>query len=142
MRHVVRFIALLGLVPAVTSAHHSFAMFDASKTLTLVGTFKKAELVNPHSWFWVVVPNDQGGSDLWGAEGGGPGSGSTLAKAAGMSIKDYFAPGQKVTMTIHPLKDGRMGGQLISLKFEDGRVYAQNTTTNNGNSDGNGDAGQ
>jgi hypothetical protein len=139
MRPVAPIIALLGLIAAAASAHHSFAMFDASKTVTLVGTFKKAELINPHSWFWIVVPNDQGGSDLWGAEGGGPASGSTLAKAAGMSIKDYFAPGQKVTMTLHPLKDGRMGGQLVSLKFEDGRVYEQNTTTNN---DSNGDAGR
>src|SRR5689334_21394124 len=31
-------------------AHHSFAMFDADKKVTLEGTVKEFQWTNPHSW--------------------------------------------------------------------------------------------
>ena len=113
----------LFLVQGDALAHHSFAMFDASKSVTIEGTFRKAELMNPHSWYWVDVLNADGSSDTWGAEGGGPSAVASLSRPEGMTIKEYFAPGQKVTMTLHPLKDGRKGGQLVRLEFADGRVF-------------------
>jgi hypothetical protein len=47
-------------VPAV--AHHSFAMFDAQKTVTLQGTVKEFEWVNPHSWLRVMVNDEKTGA--------------------------------------------------------------------------------
>jgi len=40
-------------VPAF--AHHSFAMFDQEKTITLKGTVKEFEWNNPHVWMRIMV---------------------------------------------------------------------------------------
>jgi hypothetical protein len=119
-------IGLIATFAAViASAHHALVIFDISRTVVLEGVVKKVDLVYPHSWFWIAVPNGHGGDDLWGIEAGGPASGAAFARLAGMPIKEYFAPGQKVAATFYPLKDGRKGGRLISIRFEDGRVYDQ-----------------
>jgi hypothetical protein len=59
--------AAIFTVPA--SAHHSFAMFDATKEVTMSGTVKEFEWTNPHSWLRVTV-NDQktGKPVLWALE--------------------------------------------------------------------------
>src|SRR5215472_1424486 len=62
--------AALYAFPAV--AHHSFAMFDANKTVTLQGTVKAFEWTNPHSWILVNVPNAQGRPEEWTIEAGAP----------------------------------------------------------------------
>ena len=112
-------VMLIALLGAAASAHHSFAMFDQTKTVVIAGTFKKAELSNPHTWYWVAEALPNGETKLWGAEGGGV----SQVNTGSMPMKEYFAPGQKVQMTLHPLRDGRAGGQLVSLRFEDGRVF-------------------
>ncbi|MEO6339511.1 MAG: DUF6152 family protein, partial [Caulobacteraceae bacterium] len=58
-------IFLMGLIAAVTAggsavAHHSFAMFDNTKEVTLVGTVKSFQWTNPHSWLQVVVAGPDG----------------------------------------------------------------------------------
>jgi len=45
------------LLVSSTSAHHSYAMFDGSKTLTVSGTVAKLEWANPHVFIWMYVPN-------------------------------------------------------------------------------------
>ena len=49
-------------------AHHSYAMFDLSTTLTVTGTVAKLERINPHVFVWVHVrnPGAAGGYDLYG----------------------------------------------------------------------------
>jgi hypothetical protein len=40
------------------SAHHSFAAeFDAQKPVTLKGTVVKWEMINPHGWITLAVPD-------------------------------------------------------------------------------------
>ena len=47
-------------------AHHSFAMFDAQKTVVLEGTVKQFEWVNPHSWLRIMVNDEKTGNQvLW-----------------------------------------------------------------------------
>lgn len=114
------------LAPAgMLQAHHSPAMFDVSKTVTLEGTLKLAELTSPHAWFWVSVPKENGEAQLWGGESGAGGGNviAAVARKSNMSVREFFAPGQKVTMTIHPLRDGRPGGEVVSIRFRDGRAY-------------------
>ena len=66
-------VAALALtVPA--SAHHSFAMFDAEKTVSVTGTVKEFEWVNPHSWLRVTVDDKATGRPAqWAFEMGSPG---------------------------------------------------------------------
>ena len=86
--------------PAI--AHHSGAMFDDKKEVTLTGVVKEFQYTNPHSWLLVDVKGNDGKVTTWGFEAEGP---STLQRA-GIRRSD-FAPGTPVTITGHPMKDGR-----------------------------------
>lgn len=107
--------ALLATAPAF--AHHSFSMFDAGKTVVLDGTVKEFELTNPHAWLYVVTKDAQGKVSEWGIEMGGPG-----AIARNGWNAETVKPGDKITVVIHPLKDGSLGGQYVNAKLPDGRV--------------------
>lgn len=117
---------LVGLAAAWASsayAHHSFAMFDGDKLLTLDGTIYSVEWKNPHGWFWIAVKNDKGDTDVWGLEGASAGQFTRL----GFSKSDFVA-GTKVKVEIHPLKDGRTGGQFLRMTFPDGRQVGSLST--------------
>src|SRR3712207_9332850 len=83
-------------------AHHSGAMFDEKKEATLSGVVKEFQYTNPHSWLLVDVKGQDGKVTTWGFEAEGP---STLLRA-GIRRSD-FAPGTQVTITGHPMRDGR-----------------------------------
>jgi hypothetical protein len=107
--------ALLLGSSAMLQAHHSFAMFDKSHTVTIVGTIKSVEWTNPHVWIWVSVPNAQGGMDDWGLESGGP------SQMNRMGIRRaVFTPGEKITVDVYPMKDGRVGGQFSKATLANG----------------------
>ena len=111
-------------VPAL--AHHSFAMFDASKTVTLDGTVKELEWTNPHSWIRVMVPDAAGKPMQWAIEMGSP------AQQARVGWRpDSVKPGDKVTVTMHPLKDGSRGGQFMSAILPSGQQLGQGGQRNN-----------
>ena len=99
-------------------AHHSAAMFDMSKTVTLQGTVKEFQYTNPHSWLQVLVPSPDGKTVEWGFETEGP---STLLRV-GIKLKT-FQPGDKVTIVAHPMRDGRPAGAWVSATKADGTVY-------------------
>jgi uncharacterized protein DUF6152 len=103
----------MGAVPAL--AHHSFAMFDAEKTVNLEGTVKEFQWTNPHAWIMLTVANDGAEAQHWAIEMNGPGG---LARQ-GWRPKT-LTPGMPVTMQIHPLRDGTTGGQFISIMLPDG----------------------
>jgi Family of unknown function (DUF6152) len=105
-------IALSG-IPA--SAHHSFAMFDAEKSVTLEGTIKEFQWTNPHSWIFLTVSNAQGKSEQWAIELGGP---AALARQGWVATT--LTPGMKVKTMIHPLRDGSNGGQYMAVMLPNG----------------------
>jgi hypothetical protein len=96
-------------------AHHSTAMFDSDKLVTLQGTVKEFQYSNPHSWLIVSVPDAAGKVVDWGFEAEGP---STLARAG--IRKATLLPGEKVTVKGRPLKDGRPGAALLDVTKADG----------------------
>jgi hypothetical protein len=106
-------LAAAGAPPAF--AHHSFAMFDNSKQTTLVGTVKQFQYSNPHSWIQLVVTTPSGGTDEWTIEALSP----NVLGREGWKRNSLLA-GQKVTVVIHPLRDGTHGGNLISVTLPDG----------------------
>jgi hypothetical protein len=109
---------LCSVVAAPALAHHSVAMFDHDKTVTLHGTVKEFQYTNPHSWLQVIVVGADGKSVQWGFEAEGP---SSLLRK-GIKAKT-FLPGDKTTIVAHPMKDGRPAGSLISATTADGHVY-------------------
>jgi hypothetical protein len=116
LRSAVCMVGLL-IAPVTALAHHSGAMFESEKTITLRGTVKEFEYTNPHSWLWVVVTDDKGQETLWGFEAEGP---STLMRAG--VKRNSLRPGDAVTVTARPLRDGRPAGAWVSLTKADGTV--------------------
>ena len=101
---------------APASAHHSFAMFDATKPMTMTGTVREFEWVNPHSWLRLMVLDQASGKTMeWAFELGSP----VQQISAGWKA-DSVKPGDKVTVTIHPMKDGSRVGGLISATLPNG----------------------
>ena len=97
-------------------AHHSFAMFDATKTVTLEGTVKEFEWTNPHSWLRLYVNDASGKQVLWALELSSPARLTTMGMHA-----DSVHTGDKVSVTFHPMKDGTRGGQFMEAKLPGGK---------------------
>jgi hypothetical protein len=117
----LKVVSLTAIVVAAFTApafaHHSFAMFDAQKTVTLQGTVKEFEWVNPHSWLRVMVDDEKTGKPaLWAVELSSPGRLVTMGMRA-----DSVKPGDVVSVTIHPMKDGARGGQFIQAVLPGGK---------------------
>ena len=113
-------LAALGLCAAATAvAHHSYAMFDATHTVTVTGTVAKLEWTNPHVFVWVYVPNAarESGFDLYAFENGSP---NVLLRRGW--TKDTFAVGEKLSIAYWPLADGRTGGHFAVATRVDGTV--------------------
>ena len=89
-------------VAAPLAAHHSGAMFDDKKEVTVTGVVKDFQYTNPHSWLLVDVKAADGKVTTWGFEAEGP---STMLRA-GIRRSD-LPPGTPITITGHPMKDGR-----------------------------------
>jgi hypothetical protein len=100
--------ALLLALPAVGEAHHSFAMFDATKVVILKGTVKEFQWSNPHVVIWIYTDSPSGPSgpaELWSVELTSPGN---LTRQGW--TRQQFKPGDKVSVEVNPLRDGEHGG--------------------------------
>jgi hypothetical protein len=116
-----KLVILAGVAAALStgpaSAHHSAAMFDAQKEVTLVGTVKEFQFTNPHSWIQLNVADATGKTVEWSLETGGV---SSLYKRGvrASSLK----PGDKITVVAHPLKNGNAGGNVRSVTTAEGKA--------------------
>ena len=99
-------------------AHHSGAMFEETKTVTLQGVVKEFQYTNPHSWLLVDVTGKDGKVTTWGFEAEGP---STLQRA-GIRPSD-LSPGTKITITGRPMKDGRPAATWEYAVRADGKRF-------------------
>ncbi len=105
------------VVPAL--AHHSGAMFEEKKEITLTGVVKEFQYTNPHSWLLVDVKGADGKVTTWGFEAEGP---SSMTRA-GIRLKD-FTPGTPVTITGHPMKDGKPAALWVkATRTSDNKVF-------------------
>lgn len=107
-------IAALAL-PIAAVAHHSFAMFDMSKSVNFKGTVKEVQWTNPHVWVELDVTAD-GKTTTLSFEG----AAISVLKRVGW-MKDTVKTGDVVTVVGHPYKDGRPGGSIDYLLLADGR---------------------
>jgi hypothetical protein len=106
------------LAAAPAAAHHSAVMFDQQKDITVKGVVKEFQLTNPHSWLLVDVKGDDGKVTTWGFEAEGP----TTLMRAGIHPSD-LKPGTEITMTGHPMKDGRPAAMWVKAVRGDGKVF-------------------
>jgi hypothetical protein len=111
-------VAAGSAVAAPALAHHSFAMFDADKTVTMTGTVKEFEWTNPHSWLRIIITDQASGKAVeWILE-----LGSIAQQTRVGMTHDSLKPGDKVTVTMHPLKDGSRGGGLLTATLPNGQT--------------------
>lgn len=98
-------------------AHHSFAMFDFQASKTVTGTVEQFDWTNPHTFIWLqVADGPNGATERYGFEGMSP----NYLGRRGWS-KTTLKPGDKVTVTYHPLKDGSKGGTYQKVMLSDGK---------------------
>jgi hypothetical protein len=112
-------VAAAMLMASSASAHHSHAMFDTDKQVTLVGTVKEFDWNNPHCWIQLLVsdPNQADAVPVeWGVEMGAP-----IQLIRHGWKPSSLKPGDKITVVINPLRDGRPGGQIVSAIGPDGK---------------------
>jgi hypothetical protein len=118
-------IAALAIIAAAfaleAQAHHSFAMFDQEKIISVSGTLKEFEYTNPHCWLHInVVDPATGKTQEWAFEMG------SVGQIAAQGWKaDTVKPGDKITVDAHPMKDGSRGGQYQAARLPDGRSFKQ-----------------
>ncbi|MGH9737082.1 MAG: DUF6152 family protein [Candidatus Acidiferrales bacterium] len=97
------------LTASSAAAHHSFAMFDQSKKVTLQGTVKEFLWTNPHVFIQLLVKGSDGNQVEWSIEMTSP---EHLARAGWRP--GTLKSGEKITIVIHPLHDNKKGGEYLT----------------------------
>ena len=97
---------------ATAQAHHSGAMFDMNKCVHVVGTVRAFEFHFPHSWLWVIVPDVNGGTEVWGFESAAP---VQMSEVDPRWTREVLRKGDKIAVKFSPMKDGRTGGALAEV---------------------------
>ena len=114
--------ALFGLSTLPAYSHHSAAMFDDQVVLTMEGTVKRFDYVNPHSWLYVDVENEDGSTTEWGFELDAP----PRLRRLGVS-PNFWQPGDPIKVKTNPLKDGRPAGHLVGAVTGEGRAFGNSS---------------
>ena len=106
-----------GVVPPALS-HHSHAMFDHTREVSVTGTVTQWLLRNPHAFLFIDVKTETGEVVNYSIE---------MSNIPNMITRGFgqstFKAGDKVTAKVHPLKDGRPGGNYVTIVAADGKTY-------------------
>jgi len=105
------------LVSAPAFAHHGRVGYDNEKVLTLKATVTGFEWSNPHVQIHFDAPDESGKMQHWTAEAGNPFAESRIGWT-----KDEFKPGDQITITFHPAKNGNGVGLFMKATLPDGKV--------------------
>ena len=109
-------LVLGGSTAAPALAHHSFAMFALDKVVTVTGTVTAYNFQMPHVWMYMTLPDDKGGAPVpWGFELHSP----NLIARKGWNI-NTVKPGDKVSIVMHPMRDGTHAGSVVNVILANG----------------------
>lgn len=112
---VLTLCLVLSVAGGTVRAHHSFAMFDTTKPVSLEATVKELQWTNPHAWLPVTAPDAKGKIVEWSVELGSP----NMLSRSGLKTTS-FTSGEKLQIVIYPARDGSIGGALWKVKQADG----------------------
>jgi hypothetical protein len=104
----------LALVAAPALAHHSFAMFDQAKLMTLEGVVHEFQWTNPHSFIELDVTSG-GRTQRWSIELNSP---NNLTRQGWR--RNSLKVGDRIRVRIAPLRNGHPGGLFLDLRRVDG----------------------
>ena len=109
-------VALAAAAAQPASAHHAFSMFALDQNVSMTGTVKDYQFKMPHVWFYMVVPTKDGGTEEWGFEAHSP----NLVARKGWNLST-LKPGDKITVMMHPMRDGSKAGSVAYITLADGK---------------------
>jgi hypothetical protein len=124
-RGLLRVTPLLLLATSV-GAHHSSAMFDATREVQIKGVVKLYKFENPHVNIVVTVHDEKSGSATdWFIE---------AASVRGLAMAGWrrstLKAGDSITIVGRPLRDGQPGASLVKAILADGTTLAANAGRN------------
>jgi hypothetical protein len=109
-------VGLLSItIPAV--AHHGTAAFDTSRSITMKGTVTDWFWANPHCFVKFDYKNDKGEIEHWVVETSNPPD--MINKGW---RRDVLKPGNEISVTVYPVKNGKPIGRLVTVRLPDGRT--------------------
>ncbi len=119
----MRALHTLGVVLVIIAsgplfAHHSFAMYDHTRTLTLRGTVTTFQWTNPHAYLDLDVPDGKGGIKHFTIECP---SINMLQRVGWKST--MMKAGDQVKAIVAPLLSGQPGGLILELTLPDGKTW-------------------
>lgn len=109
-------IALGLAVAGPVLAHHSFAMYDNTRSITVSGVVSKWQWTNPHAYLEIDAAGENGATTRYVLEG----TSINLMVRAGWR-SNMIKVGDKVTAVAAPTKDGKPSGLLLSVTFANGQ---------------------
>lgn len=117
-RLIALFVIAAGLLAVSTSlfAHHGAASFDTTKKLTVKGTVVEWFWANPHCFLRFSVKDESGQAVEWVVE---TQSGPNILPLG--YTKQTFKPGDEVTVTLQPVRNGKPLGRLLSVVLPNGK---------------------
>jgi hypothetical protein len=107
--------ALAIVLPNLAIAHHSHVNYEPNDTIMVRGTVTEVQWINPHTWFFINVMNEDGVEEEWALESGAP---SQLMRR-GWSAES-IKPGDEITAIVKQLRGGANGGLLGTIILSDG----------------------
>jgi len=108
--------ALLALA-APAYAHHSFAMYDHTRTVTLRGEVTKFQWTNPHAYLEVDVKQKDGSTKHYSLEM----TSINMMQRLGWR-SNMIKAGDQVKVTMSPLLNGESGGLMLDVTLPNGKV--------------------
>lgn len=113
-------VAGLLLLSPSAFAHHGSAAFDTGKERVLKGTVVEWLYANPHCLLKLEVKSEDGTVAIWIAEGQAPNTIFPIGYR-----KDSFKAGDRVAITVEPVKNGRPAGRILKAVLADGRTLGR-----------------
>ena len=110
-------LAFFAMSPS--SAHHARPEYDRNAQISITGTVKEFELVNPHAWIHIFVTTRDGVTEDWSFEGGSVGR----LHRVGWT-RDMLKPGDSITVLFNPRRDGSPGGLFRAVTTAEGKYHS------------------
>ena len=114
----VAIAAVLCLSAGLAFAHHSFAMFDQSKQVTVIGKVTEVQWTNPHVWVFLEGAPAGGKKGRWGVE-----FTSKVHLTRRNFDPDMIKVNDNIEFTVNPYRDGQRGGRFVAVKLASGEYY-------------------
>ena len=111
--------AMLAVAPA--AAHHGAGVFEPEKKVTVSGTVTDFQFVNPHVLVYMTVTGDGGKEVQWGGELTSPNRLARDARAVKWH-KEILKPGDSITITGHPARNGAPMMDILKIVDAQGTV--------------------